>query len=334
MAKSPVSLLRSASGLVPRPIRGTDRDRAAAVARRAADRLLDDPGVDPAIPAVTADDGTPLYTEVRGPAGGVPIVLVHGWSCHGRVWNAQINALAGDHRVIVYDQRGHGRSPSGRAEPTIATLGKDLAAVVRATVAPGAGAVIVGHSMGGMSVTSWARRDAAEMARYTRAAMLVSTASGRLLEDIGVLPMPERLPGAHAIGRAAMSAPLPGTLIPGFALDYVAVGPGATRRQALFTRQIIARSSGRRRGRWGEALGRLELADGVEALPVPTTVLVGTADRLTPPVHSERMADLLNRAGTLERHVVLDKVGHMAPVEDPHRVNAEIEHLAGLPAAA
>src|SRR5699024_5790975 len=89
MAKSPVSLLRAASGLVTRPGRGGDRGREAAIARRSADRLLDDPGVDPAIPVVTADDGTPLYTEVRGPAGGVPIVLVHGWSCHGRVWNAQ-----------------------------------------------------------------------------------------------------------------------------------------------------------------------------------------------------------------------------------------------------
>lgn len=334
MAKSPVSLLRSASGLVTWPLRGGDRGREAAIARRSADRLLDDPGVDPAIPVVTADDGTPLYTEVRGPAGGVPIVLVHGWSCHGRVWNAQINALAGDHRVIVYDQRGHGRTPSGRAEPSIATLGKDLAAVVRATVAPGAGAVIVGHSMGGMSVTSWARDDAEEMARYARAAMLVSTASGRLLEDFGVLPMPERLPGAHAIGRAAMSAPVPGTLIPAFALDYVAVGPAATRRQSAFTREIIVEASGRRRGRWGQALGRLDIAAGVAALPVPTTVLVGAADRLTPPVHSERMADLLNRSGTLERHIVLDRVGHMAPVEDPHRVNAEIEHLAALDHAA
>ncbi len=67
---------------------------------------------------------------------------------------------------------------------------------------------------------------------------------------------------------------------------------------------------------------------------MPTTVLVGTADRLTPPVHARRLAEELDRAGNLERLVVLDGIGHMSSVEAIDRFDEELAHLverAGVP---
>ncbi|MGZ4575658.1 MAG: alpha/beta fold hydrolase, partial [Mycobacteriaceae bacterium] len=68
------------------------------------------------------------------------------------------------------------------------------------------------------------------------------------------------------------------------------------------------------------------------SLRAPTTVLVGSADRLTPPSHAKRLAEALERDGHLDRLVELPGVGHMSTVEDVPAVNAEIRRLlSGLP---
>jgi hypothetical protein len=54
--------------------------------------------------------GTELHVEVFGSQHSPAIVLAHGWTCALRFWKLQIQALAGDHRLIAYDQRGHGES--------------------------------------------------------------------------------------------------------------------------------------------------------------------------------------------------------------------------------
>ena len=104
-------------------------------------------------------DGIRLHTEVFGPEDGYPIVLAHGITCAIRVWAYQIADLAKDYRVIAFDHRGHGRSamPPG-ASYSLDFLAADLDAVLGATLDPGERAVIAGHSMGGIAITSWAQR--------------------------------------------------------------------------------------------------------------------------------------------------------------------------------
>ncbi|MDV9192249.1 alpha/beta fold hydrolase, partial [Streptomyces sp. SR27] len=103
--------------------------------------------------AVSAD-GARIHVEVYGPEGAPAVVLSHGWTCSIAFWAEQIRALAADHRVIAYDQRGHGRSPApaGPAGYSTRALADDLEAVLAATLAPGEKAVVAGHSMGGMTL--------------------------------------------------------------------------------------------------------------------------------------------------------------------------------------
>ena len=133
---------------------GGQRTNGSATRYAAADALP------PARPVtVRAGDGTRLHAEVFGPEHGYPIVLAHGITCAIRVWVHQIADLATDYRVIAYDHRGHGRSglPSRRANYGLNFLAADLDAVLEATLKPGERAVIAGHSMGGIAITSWAR---------------------------------------------------------------------------------------------------------------------------------------------------------------------------------
>ena len=109
---------------------------------------------------VRSKDGLRLHTEVFGPEDGYPIVLAHGITCAIRVWACQIADLSTDYRVIAFDHRGHGKSavPPRRSRYSLDLLAADLDAVLEATLAPGERAVIAGHSMGGIAITSWADR--------------------------------------------------------------------------------------------------------------------------------------------------------------------------------
>ncbi|MFE2427664.1 alpha/beta fold hydrolase [Streptomyces sp. NPDC059373] len=91
-----------------------------------------------------------LFRSDLGPADAPPVLLVHGWGGDGREWSRHAETLAGRHRVLVPDLRGHGRSPVPDGDNTPAAMAHDLAALIDRL---GAGPVTaVGHSMGGQVV--------------------------------------------------------------------------------------------------------------------------------------------------------------------------------------
>ena len=102
-----------------------------------------------------AADGTEIAFQVRG-KGDPTVVLVHGWSCDRSYWQAQVEPLSRDYRVVTLDLAGHGESGLGRQEWSIAAFGLDVAAVV--TYLGLGNVVLVGHSMGGDVVLEAARR--------------------------------------------------------------------------------------------------------------------------------------------------------------------------------
>ncbi|MFC9160575.1 alpha/beta fold hydrolase [Streptomyces fungicidicus] len=269
-------------------------------------------------------DGARLHVEVHGPDGAPAVVLAHGWTCSTAFWAAQIRDLSADHRVIAYDQRGHGRTPASPACSTEA-LADDLEAVLTATLGPGERAVIAGHSMGGMTVMAAATRPA--FRAHAAAVLLCSTGSSRLVAESTVLPLrPGRL-RTWLTGRVLGSrAPLgPVTPLARRILRYGTMGPASAPDMVEACARIVHACPRAVRHSWSHVLDRLDLDDGVRQLRVPVEIVAGSADRLTPPVHARVIAAALPHCvGVTE----LPGVGHMTPVEAPGQVTRRIRDLA------
>ncbi|MFD9331716.1 alpha/beta fold hydrolase [Streptomyces sp. NPDC060065] len=272
--------------------------------------------------AVSAD-GARLHVEVHGPEGLPAVVLAHGWTCSTAFWAAQIRDLAADHRVIAYDQRGHGRSPASDACGTDA-LADDLEAVLAATLAPGEKAVLVGHSMGGMTLMAASARP--RFREHAAAVLLCSTGSSRLVAESRVVPIRAgRLRTRITKSVLGSRAPLgPVTPLARRILKYATMGPGSSPGMVDACARIVHACPRRVRHAWSVVLDLLDLDDGVRELVVPTAVVVGTADRMTPAVHARALvAALPNCVGLTE----LTELGHMTPVEAPELVTGRIREL-------
>ncbi|WP_328299101.1 alpha/beta hydrolase [Streptomyces sp. NBC_00435] len=274
----------------------------------------------------TSADGSRLHVEVHGEDGAPAVVLAHGWTCSTAFWAAQIRALAPGHRVIAYDQRGHGRSPAGSGCTTTA-LADDLVAVLGATLAPGEKAVVVGHSMGGMTVMAAAARP--EFAEHVVAALLCSTGSGRLVAEARVLPWRAGRARTRATGAVlGARVPLgPVTPVARKVLKYATMGPGSAPDKVEACARIVHACPTRVRHAWSQVLAGLDLDAKLAALTVPTAVIGGKSDRLTPIVHARGLAAALpNCVGLTE----LTGMGHMTPIEAPEAVTAAVRELAEL----
>ncbi|MGW0141513.1 alpha/beta fold hydrolase [Streptomyces calvus] len=268
-------------------------------------------------------DGTRLHVEVHGPEEAAAVVLSHGWTCSTAFWAAQIRELAADHRVIAYDQRGHGRTPASPACSTDA-LADDLEAVLSATLAPGERAVIAGHSMGGMTVMAAAARPV--FRAHAAAVLLCSTGSSRLVAESTVVPIrPGRARTWLTRQILGSRAPLgPVTPLARRILRYGTMGPASAPDMIEACARIVHACPRTVRHAWSHVLATLDLNHGVRELRVPTEIVVGTADRLTPPVHARELAAALPQCtGVTE----LPGIGHMTPVEAPGTVTGRIRDL-------
>ncbi|GGF09138.1 alpha/beta fold hydrolase [Williamsia phyllosphaerae] len=285
------------------------------------DHLLDRPRATPERIAVRAADGNPINVLAYGPADGDLIVAAHGWTCNTRHWWAQINDFADTCRVVVYDQRGHGETPLGKTKLSTDLLGSDLESVLQAVVPADRRAVIAGHSMGGMSVLAWAANHPQSVERFARGVVLTSTAAVEIMQNLAVIP--EGLPRftrplEYAVGRmiATTPMPLPHTTVSPKMAQYIALNTQARLAHVEFCDRMISECPAVARARWGAAMLDLDVWQGVLNLTVPTAVVVGTDDRLTPRKHSDAIAATLEEAGHLHEYLVLPHTGHMSNIEE------------------
>ncbi len=300
--------------------------------RTYADERFNPPTAPCAVVPVTTSDGTTLRVHAYGPDSRDVIVLVHGWTCCIEYWNPQINAFAGRYRVIAYDQRGHGGSELGHSPLTTDLLAEDLSAVLAATLRPGQRAVLVGHSLGGMTIQAWAGRYPDQVAARAVAVVLTNTAAGDLVVETSVVPPLRGLP-------VPLLLPL-GKFLLGAPLVFPPIGPvrWIFRRQVMslastgdvadFALSIVRSCPARVRALFGVLLADLALHRSAASLRVPTTVIAGSADDLTPPVHAERIAAILDEIGSLDRLAVLP-TGHLGNVEAVEAFNAELARVLG-----
>lgn len=289
---------------------------------------------------VLADDGVPLSVAEIDPVAGEPeltAIFVHGFVLDRRMWHFQRVQLPelGEPRVrmVLYDQRSHGRSGrASRRGSTIGQLGRDLDAVIRA-VAPEGPLVLVGHSMGAMTIMALAEHQPELFMRRVTGVALMCTSAGDLaslriakpflarrspVAAVGVLAATRR-PGLVEWGRrmgADASLPLIRTIAFGerrpapellHLMDRMIAGT-SVEVMTDFLRTL------REHDRY-RALAGLRYCD--------VLVVGGDADRVTPYPHTEALAAELPDAELVR----VPGAGHMAPLECAGLVN---EHLAEL----
>jgi pimeloyl-ACP methyl ester carboxylesterase len=259
---------------------------------------------------VTTDDGADLGVHASGPVGGPAVVLVHCWTGHRGFWGAVARQLVADgHRVVLYDQRGHGTSTMGDERPSVERLGTDLRQVLEALDV--SDAVLAGHSMGGMAVQALAIEHPEVVAERARGIVLVATAS-----RVVARPIPPAVANLLTGGGLARR---PGGRA-GLAFIRPVVGRAPRLAHVTATRDAFEATSAEVRAGFLVAMSHMDLRDGLAEVDLPVKVLVGTQDRLTPPRLARRLAASVPGAEL----VVLPGAGHMLPLEEPDRVTQAI----------
>jgi pimeloyl-ACP methyl ester carboxylesterase len=284
--------------------------------------------------SVPAADGVPLHVELDGRHDApVTVVLVHGWSLDRRAWWPVARSLAtgaSPVRVVRPDHRGHGRSaPVEPATMTIDQLADDLAEVV-AAMAPTGPLVLAGHSMGGMTLMALAERHPHVLARAVGVA-LVATASGGLAERPFGLSPPAAAVYRRAQRRIAATREWsrreqlgdPRLIAP--AMRWLLLGARPSPEAIRITCETVGGCRPLTVSGFQPTLEAHERDAALAAFAdIPTAVLVGSRDRLTPVRAARRIAGAVPSASL----TIFPEAGHMLPLERVSGVASRIAALA------
>ncbi|MET3337421.1 MULTISPECIES: alpha/beta fold hydrolase [Bradyrhizobium] len=248
-------------------------------------------------------DGVNIYYEVHG--DGPPLLLTHGYSSTSAMWHGQVDALARDHKLVLWDMRGHGQSdypddPNAYSETL--TVG-DMAAILNAVGAERA--IIGGLSLGGYMSLAFYRT----YPQAARALLIIDTGPGFKKDDARDAWNARALGTADKLDREG--------------LDML----------KSTTRERATASHRNARGLALAARGMLTQRDArvIELLPdirVPCLIVVGADD--TPFLAaSDYMAAKIPGA----QKVVINAAGHAVNIDQPKAfVDAVEPFLKNLPA--
>ena len=294
------------------------------------ERLYDDRSY-----VVTTPDGVPLAVREVGPVDAqVTMVFVHGFCLRMGAFHFQRmrlpEQLGPRVRMVFYDQRGHGRSGEGAPETyTLTQLGKDLESVLK-VVAPLGVVVLVGHSMGGMTVLSHARQFPDQYGRRIVGAALISSAA----EGVSRSPLGEVLknPALEAVRFTARSAPK--LMHRGRNVSRSLIGPvlrAASYSDLHVSRSLDAFSQRMMNGTpiptmvgFLDALEEHDETAGLwTLLRIPTLIACGDHDLLTPDEYSRKIAASL----PLSELVIVSGASHLALLDKPDAINDGLVRL-------
>ena len=284
---------------------------------------------------VTTPDGVPLAVREVGPVDApLTIVFVHGFCLRMGAFHFQRtrlpDRLGPQVRMVFYDQRGHGRSGEGAPQTyTLTQLGKDLESLLE-VIAPRGVIVLVGHSMGGMTVLAHARQFPVQYGRRIVGAALISSAA----EGVSRSPLGEILknPALEAVRFTARSAPK--LMHRGRNVSRSLIGP--ILRAASFSDLQVSRSldafsqrmmNGTPIATMVGFLDALEEHDETAGLwtllRIPTLIACGDHDLLTPDEYSRKMAASL----PLSELVIVTGASHLVLLEKPDAINDGLVRL-------
>lgn len=331
-------ILRVAASAAGVAVAGT----AVGVARRR--RIIAHRGVGDATPfgglrstpvTVVADDGVPLHVEVdESPGSPMTVVFVHGYALNLDCWHFQRAGYRGLVRAVYYDQRSHGRSGrSTEGHATIEQLGVDLLQVLD-DIVPDGPVVLVGHSMGGMSIIALAEAHPELFAdRIVGVGLLSTTAGGLRPHRILVPAVPSGLGSALALRavatlarghRAVDGVRRVGRAVATVVTDTFAFGDEVPASYVEFVDQMLSATSFEVIAEFFPNFSALDKFETVAALgAVPVSIICGTEDRLTSIGHSRKLHSRIPDSTLLE----CEGAGHMVLLERHEQVNAALDQL-------
>lgn len=257
------------------------------------------------VPAAISTGIVDLAYTGHGPSDGVPIVLLHGFPLNGNMWRHQVATLkqAGCY-VVVPDLRGHGRSPTPDEPADMESQALDVFALTRKL---GMNRFVLGGlSMGGYVALQC----------YAKAPEHIL---GLVLADTRAEPDSEEArKGRRATAERVRSE---GVGIMGDAMGAKLLSPRTLEQNPTLLEEVrtMIRST--------SASGLIRALEGLASRPdqrgllprirVPTLVLVGSDDTLTPPPASRSMAEAIPGA----RLALIEEAGHLSPLEKPDQFN-------------
>jgi pimeloyl-ACP methyl ester carboxylesterase len=289
---------------------------------------------------VPADDGVGLYYEEVGPIDAeLTVLFVHGYTLTLESFYFQRAALWEQFgpriRMVFYDHRSHGRSDrSDRAHSTIDQLGRDLESILQA-LAGTAPIVLVGHSMGGMTVLALADRRPDVFGPQVVAVALLSTSAGKManltlglpavLARVGGPVVPLVLRGARSQARLVERGRAMGTDVAWVITRRLSfASPDVDPATVEFLSSMIAATRIEVIADFYPAVMSHDKEAAVPVLrAIPVRVLCGDHDLLTPLSHSEELAAMLPDA----KLIVVADAGHVVQLERPDEVDAMLTDL-------
>jgi pimeloyl-ACP methyl ester carboxylesterase len=284
---------------------------------------------------VTTPDGVDLVVREVGPEHApLTVVFSHGFCLRMGAFYFQRERLEKEWgpqvRMVFYDQRGHGQSAEASPDSyTIEQLGRDLETVLSVT-APKGPVVLVGHSMGGMTVLSHARQFPRRYPnRIVGVALISSAAEGVARSQVAEIL---KNPALEAVRFAVRYAPKTVHRTRGAAKSVI--GPilrAASYGDAKVSPSVVAFSEKMMHGTpiatLVEFLHALEVHDEDAALQtlakVPTLIACGSRDLITPVEHSEAMAARLPKCEL----VIVEGAGHLVQLERPEIIDDALVRL-------
>ena len=266
---------------------------------------------------VLAPDALPLHVEVNGPDDApVTIIFCHGYALNQDSWHYQRRDLAGVARLVFWDQRGHGRSGRAAAQSvTVDQTGGDLDAVIRSVTAESSRVILVGHSMGGMTIMALAGQHPELFGSRVAGVVLIATTAGGLSGPDGLVPgMPSPL-------RSVLQQVAPALLTAAAAGRQAALierGRKASKELELVATRYMA---------FGDPQASMTLTEFLERMirEVPVTVVTGDRDRVVPPQLGAELAAGIPGA----RLITVPGAGHAVMLERPDVVDDAITSLLG-----
>ena len=288
--------------------------------------------------SVPADDGVLLHVEIDDVApdsvtgaDGLTVVFAHGYALNLDSWHYQRKALRGHARLVFYDQRSHGRSQHADFDSHhVDQLGRDLASVI-AAVAPTGPLMLVGHSMGGMTIMALADQHPELFSERIYGVALIATTAGGLAE--GTLGLPVGVGRVfHRLAPSVAAALVKRKNLVewshwddsdlGLLLTRLySFGSTAPDKAGRFVASMVAATPIDVVTEFLPALQEHDKRDACRVFQsVEVLVLVGESDRLTPKEQSDAIVQLVPGAD----YVVVPDSGHMVTLEHPEVVDAAL----------